>query len=45
VDLEEAYNAVLAAVNSGEITEKQLEESVTRIIRTKIKRGIIEIEN
>ncbi|MDE7423302.1 MAG: glycoside hydrolase family 3 protein [Lachnospiraceae bacterium] len=40
-DLEEAYQAVYDAVKAGEITEKQITESVQRIIETKIRRGII----
>lgn len=40
-DLETAYNAVLEAVENGTITEKRLNESVTRILELKIKRGII----
>lgn len=40
-DLDKAYNAVLEAVKSGEITEKSINESVSRVIRTKIKREII----
>lgn len=40
-ELEEAYEAVLKAVKSGKISEKQLNTSVTRILQTKIKRGII----
>ncbi len=40
-DLDEAYNAVLQAVENGIITEKRLNESVTRILELKIKRGLI----
>lgn len=36
------YNALSAALQSGEITEKQLDESVLRILRAKIGYGIIE---
>ncbi|WP_370615451.1 glycoside hydrolase family 3 protein [Mumia sp. Pv 4-285] len=35
-----AYNAVLAAVRSGEISKKRLDESVYRILLHKHKRGI-----
>lgn len=35
-----AYRAVISAVNSGEITEERLDESVRRILELKIKRGI-----
>ena len=40
-DLETAYNAVLEAVQNGVISEKRLNESVTRILELKIKRGVI----
>lgn len=40
-DLEEAYQAVYDAIDSGEITENQIKESVQRIIETKIRRGVI----
>lgn len=40
-DLPIAYEAVLKAVEDGVISEKRLEESVTRILELKIKRGII----
>ncbi len=40
-DLPAAYKAVLKAVESGVISEKRLNESVTRILELKIKRGII----
>lgn len=40
-DLDEAYQAVYDAVESGEITEKQITASVQRIMETKIRRGII----
>jgi beta-N-acetylhexosaminidase len=35
-----AYNGVLNAVKSGEITEKRLDESVFRIMQLKMKRGL-----
>lgn len=44
VDFDEAYNAVLEAVKEGEIKEERINESVTRIIRTKIKRGVIPMD-
>lgn len=34
------YKAVLAAVNSGEISQSRIDESVTRIIKLKIKLGL-----
>ncbi len=40
-DLGVAYKAVLEAVENGVITEKRIDESVTRILELKIKRGII----
>lgn len=44
VDLEEAYNAVLEAVKEGEISEERINESVSRVIRTKVKRSIIPMD-
>lgn len=38
---EDAYNAVLSSVKSGDITEERLDESVRRILELKLKRGII----
>jgi beta-N-acetylhexosaminidase len=38
--LDVAYNAVLAAVRSGEISKRRLDESVQRILRLKLKRGL-----
>jgi beta-N-acetylhexosaminidase len=35
-----AYNAVLAAVRSGEISKRRLDESVQRILKLKLKRGL-----
>jgi len=35
-----AYSAVLAAVRSGEISKRRLDESVQRILRLKLKRGL-----
>lgn len=40
-NLDSAYNAVLNAVKSGEVSEERLDEAVYNIISTKIKRGII----
>lgn len=37
--LPKAYAAVLAAVRSGELTEKRIDESVYRILRLKLARG------
>ncbi|WP_254434163.1 glycoside hydrolase family 3 protein [Halobacillus sp. Marseille-Q1614] len=35
-----AYNSMLEAVKSGEISEKRVDESVFRILETKFKRGL-----
>lgn len=40
-DYQSAYQAVLDAVQDGRIDEVQIDESVKRIIRVKIKRGLI----
>lgn len=40
-DLPEAYQGVLEAVEAGEISEKQIHNSVVRIMEVKIKRGLI----
>lgn len=40
-DLAEAYKAVKKAVDNGEIKESRIDESVERIIYTKLKRGVI----
>ncbi|MEU5155816.1 glycoside hydrolase family 3 N-terminal domain-containing protein [Glycomyces sp. NPDC021274] len=42
VDLDLAYNAVLAAVANGELTEKRIDESVTRILGLKYRLGLYE---
>ncbi len=39
-DIDLAYNAVLNAVRSGEISEARLDESVYRILRLKLYRGL-----
>lgn len=39
-DVELAYNAMLEAVKSGEISEKRVNESVYRILEAKLKRGL-----
>lgn len=39
-DVDLAYNSVLNAVKSGEITEKRLDESVFRILKVKMERGL-----
>jgi beta-N-acetylhexosaminidase len=36
-----AYDAVLAAVRDGELTERRIDESVTRVLRLKWHRGIV----
>ncbi len=35
-----AYNAVLAAVQSGELTKKRIDESVFRVLRLKMRKGL-----
>lgn len=40
-DLEQAVNGILSAVDSGPITEERIDESVLRILRTKLESGII----
>ncbi|MGG0657348.1 glycoside hydrolase family 3 protein [Rummeliibacillus pycnus] len=41
-DVEVAYNTMLKAVKSKEISKKRLDQSVTRILSAKYKRGIIQ---
>ena len=41
VHLDIAYNAVLAAVRSGELTQQRIDQSVLRILTMKFKRGIM----
>lgn len=43
-DYDVQYKAVLEAVQSGEITEGRLDQSVRRVLRWKIFLGIIEVE-
>ena len=38
----EAYNGVLNAIKAGEISEARIDESVYRVIKTKIKYGLFE---
>lgn len=40
-DLDVAYNAVLAAVRSGELSERRIDESVFRILLMKLKQGVL----
>lgn len=40
-DLDEAANAVINAVKSGEISEERINESVTRILTVKAKMGLL----
>ncbi|GAA2170611.1 MULTISPECIES: glycoside hydrolase family 3 protein [Glycomyces] len=37
-----AYDAVLAAVDAGELTEERIDASVRRLLALKVKRGLIE---
>ncbi|GGO88751.1 glycoside hydrolase family 3 protein [Wenjunlia tyrosinilytica] len=39
-DLDVAWNAVLAAVRSGELTERRLDISLTRILELKLRKGL-----
>ncbi|MEZ7003498.1 glycoside hydrolase family 3 protein [Streptomyces sp. AD55] len=41
-DLDLAWNAVLAAVRDGELTESRLDESVLRVLRLKARLGLFE---
>lgn len=43
-NLPEAYNSILTAVKDGSITMERLDESVRRILETKVKRGIIPVD-
>ena len=40
--LESAVNGIETAVNSGDITEERIEESVLQILKAKLEAGIIE---
>jgi beta-N-acetylhexosaminidase len=42
VSLEVAYNGVLDAVRSGEISEKRLDQSVRRVLELKARRGLFQ---
>jgi beta-N-acetylhexosaminidase len=42
VDLDLAYHAVLAAVTEGELTEKRIDQSVTRLLRLKYRLGLFD---
>jgi beta-N-acetylhexosaminidase len=41
VSLEVAYNAVLEAVRSGELSEERLDDSVRRVLELKVERGLV----
>ena len=43
--LDIAYHAVIDAVRSGELTEKRIDQSVTRVLKLKMKRGLFEPKN
>lgn len=43
--LGEAYQGILDAVKGGEISEKTIDRSVKRIIRTKLSRGVISLDS
>ncbi|WP_169982361.1 MULTISPECIES: glycoside hydrolase family 3 protein [unclassified Microbispora] len=42
LSLDVAYNAVLSAVRSGELTEERVDESVYRVLRLKKNRGLFD---
>ncbi len=42
VSLEVAYNAVLDAVRSGELSESRIDESVRRVLELKVARGLVD---
>jgi beta-N-acetylhexosaminidase len=42
VSLEVAYNAVLDAVRSGELTEDRIDDSVRRVLELKVERGLVD---
>lgn len=42
VSLEVAYNAVLDAVRSGELTEDRIDKSVRRVLELKVERGLVD---
>ena len=43
VSMDDTINALIAAVESGDIPESRIDESVSRIISLKISMGIIEV--
>jgi beta-N-acetylhexosaminidase len=43
--LDIAYNAVLDAVRLGELTKKRIDQSVYRVLRLKMKRGLFQKKN
>ena len=42
VSLDVAYNAVLDAVRSGELSEDRIDESVRRVLELKVERGLVD---
>lgn len=44
-NLEEAFDAVSQAILDGDLDEKRIDESVTRILKVKIKRGVISLDD
>jgi beta-N-acetylhexosaminidase len=42
VSLEVAYNAVLDAMRSGELSESRIDESVRRVLELKVERGLVD---
>lgn len=43
--LDEAYTTIIEKIESGEMTEKRIDESVLRILSTKFQRGILTLED
>ncbi|MCR4717192.1 MAG: hypothetical protein K5656_08425, partial [Lachnospiraceae bacterium] len=44
-DLELAYNGIVTAVKDGDITEERINDSVRRIIKCKLLKGIIKLDS
>ena len=44
-DFEEAYEAVYEAVKDGTLTERQIDQAVSRILTVKIRRGILPLSS
>lgn len=44
-NLEEAFDAVYQAILDGDLDEQRIDESVTRILQTKLKRGVMTLDD